>query len=73
MSEQLEALRQHAKDNCDKRCSDYDSDCKHVRDPLSCWVGGHFFVHGEIVEMPVADGYCPLLRRSPNGDGEKAK
>jgi hypothetical protein len=64
MNLELEALRDKAKGACDKRCSDYDEDCQHVREPLSCWVGGYQFVLGEIVEMPVADGYCPLLRRT---------
>lgn len=45
-----------------QRCSCYDEDCHQVQDPLKCWIGGEY-VAGEVtVVMPIADGYCPLLR-----------
>lgn len=71
MAEQLEALRRAANPDYEKRCSDYDSDCKHVACPLTCWVGGTFVIEGEIAELPAADGYCPLLR-SPSTRARKS-
>lgn len=47
---------------CDRKCSDHDDECWEVKDPLACWLGGEVQWGNEIRIMPVADGYCPILR-----------
>lgn len=39
-----------------KRCSDYDSECVDVKDPIHCWFGN--------AQCERADGYCPLINSS---------
>jgi hypothetical protein len=43
-------------------CSDWDEDCRRIKDPFMCWLGGsRLFLHlNETYTTPVADGFCPL-------------
>ncbi len=50
-----------------KRCSDYDSECVDVVDPVSCWVGVTIVWRGQSFTLPIADGYCPILRGDQSG------
>ena len=44
------------------KCSDYDDECVEVKDPISCWYGGDIKTKNGIkFNMPIADGYCPLM------------
>ena len=47
-------------------CSDFDSDCNDIEDPLNCWLGHPIRFNIDMmcfVELPVSDGYCPLIRK----------
>lgn len=44
-----------------KRCSDYDSECKAVKDHFKCWRGGLSLAGGKVFETDPADGYCPFV------------
>lgn len=46
-----------------KICSDYDSDCEKVRNPVACFIGGDFITTccKEEIHFEPADGYCPII------------
>lgn len=49
-----------------KRCSDYDEDCYKVQSHVHCYLGcASRRSDGTIIELPVADGYCPFIHK-PN-------
>lgn len=49
-----------------KQCSDFDIDCFSIQDPFACWLGHPEMeiIPGELVTLPVADGYCPLCKKT---------
>lgn len=46
-----------------KKCSDYDSDCKTIGNPIACFIGGDFTTKccKENIHFNPADGYCPII------------
>ena len=41
-----------------KICSDYDSECIDVANPVSCWLGNL------CTPIGIADGICPIIHNS---------
>ena len=44
-----------------KRCSDFDEDCKFVKEHANCAAGSVVFWHGELKVVPPIDGFCPYV------------
>ena len=43
-------------------CSDYDEDCKDIRNHTKCFLGGTWECkNGVKRDVPLADGVCPLM------------
>lgn len=52
------------------KCPDYDEDCVQVEDPFNCWMGHPEGFMGDTLmytpALPVAGGYCPLVKATEN-------
>lgn len=52
-----------------KHCSDYDDECKDVKSPGQCFLGGIWVCkNGHASDVPMADGLCKEMEVRRNGD-----